>query len=569
MARNKSKNIMPKDQVLMGIDAKAKMMNARQWDKFSKNRVLPSRTWIDDLVTDALRELPGCPYECMDYVTATAFDNFTEQQNYSACHNSDTQGQRIDMTNWATIGLSRASAPHFNLEVLSVGPPIKTMFRPNFDKHSVAAKCWPLHPELVAERRRRWLTSISAIKVGTLWDRPTYQPFCATWMYYHPPMRDLLQSSYTDVEEELKRMREHPMHRHSRWVFVGGDGLAITRINHSIARNPAKYLGTSPAVIPVQGEHPHGTCHVLHMGWRPYWPLLGGDAGNPKITGGLLGAIGHSECKKEWTVSAFNDYDHVSRILIQGIGEYFTHLEASPGCPSLSAPDAVMAACSVNIDLEWLFHYLHDYGFLYWGMRTAVRGNASHAIDLVWRECVSFMHTDESHKTQYASMAIMRIFWAEALHPHLAYVYHANRCLSLLGLPGSCVGWDMVIEKENLSIGMNVTRPSFDRIDKYVFELNFCGPVGRAVERALLASRIRKPSQMTKIDRDVAALKSHLIETLGNTWQEASVHRAPAASKLVYPPTAKRPWESVQALTRGGAFMEWMRKHLNQKVTWM
>jgi hypothetical protein len=46
MARNKSKNIMPKDQVLMGIDAKAKMMNARQWDTFSKNRVLPSRTWM-------------------------------------------------------------------------------------------------------------------------------------------------------------------------------------------------------------------------------------------------------------------------------------------------------------------------------------------------------------------------------------------------------------------------------------------------------------------------------------------------------------------------------------------
>ena len=47
-------------------------------------------------------------------------------------------------------------------------------------------------------------------------------------------------------------------------------GFAFARLVCRIAKNFPKYLYTSPAIIPIQGEHPHGTCHILHMGWRPY-----------------------------------------------------------------------------------------------------------------------------------------------------------------------------------------------------------------------------------------------------------------------------------------------------------
>ena len=70
--------------------------------------------------------------------------------------------------------------------------------------------------------------------------------------------------------------------------------------------------------------------------------------------------------------------------------------------PQLMDSAAVLNACSGNIDLEWLSHFLHDYGFLYWDMRQSVRGNRSKAIDLIWRECIAFMHGDVGHKTQYA-----------------------------------------------------------------------------------------------------------------------------------------------------------------------
>eukprot|EP00965_Chrysotila_dentata_P077794 2566268-Pleurochrysis_carterae.AAC.1 len=49
----------------------------------------------------------------------------------------------------------------------------------------------------------------------------------------------------------------------------------------------------------------------------------------------------------------------------------------------------------------------------------------------------------------------MRVLWGEAMHPALAQVYHHNRTISLVGMPGSNVGYDMLIEKENLAIAMN------------------------------------------------------------------------------------------------------------------
>ena len=174
-------------------------------------------------------------------------------------------------------------------------------------------------------------------------------------------------------------------------------------------------------------------------------------------------------------VSDSNIYDHALCILLEGCAKYFVCLEESGG-PPLSNAAAWALACTGNIDLEWLYHFLHDYAFMYWEMRQCVRSNDSAGIDLIWRECVSFMHTGASHKTQYAPMAILRIFWSNALHPHLAEIYHRNRTVSLMGLPGSNTGWDHPIEKENLMISTNVTRPNFERIDKYVADLNFCGP---------------------------------------------------------------------------------------------
>eukprot|EP00965_Chrysotila_dentata_P117905 3896443-Pleurochrysis_carterae.AAC.1 len=118
-------------------------------------------------------------------------------------------------------------------------------------------------------------------------------------------------------------------------------------------------------------------------------------------------------------------------------------------------------------------------------------------------------------------MVVLRIYWSEALHPALVHIHHANRTISLTGLPGSNVGYDIPIEKENLSISRNVERPSRKRTEKYTAELNFCGPVTRGMSKVLLSGRTRTARQMVSIAADVQLVVQYLQTTLGSTWPAA------------------------------------------------
>eukprot|EP00965_Chrysotila_dentata_P068096 2252348-Pleurochrysis_carterae.AAC.1 len=62
----------------------------------------------------------------------------------------------------------------------------------------------------------------------------------------------MLQSKNSDVEAELDIMRAHPKHRQTVFMLVGGDGQAVSRVNHALARNYRKYVRQAPAIIPVQ-----------------------------------------------------------------------------------------------------------------------------------------------------------------------------------------------------------------------------------------------------------------------------------------------------------------------------
>ena len=61
----------------------------------------------------------------------------------------------------------------------------------------------------------------------------------------------------------------------------------------------------------------------------------------------------------------------------------------------------------------------------------------------------------------------------------------------------------------------------------------------------------------------------HLVAVLGGTWQAALVLRAPKDSKLVNPPRSPQPWAAVARLAASGEFDDWMKGHLDSKVTWM
>eukprot|EP00965_Chrysotila_dentata_P177062 5847891-Pleurochrysis_carterae.AAC.1 len=70
-------------------------------------RILQSLNWTETFIAEALtlqkHYIPN--YKVVDWVSAAVSDNYTEQVNYSAAHDTDTQGELLDMTSWATLYL--------------------------------------------------------------------------------------------------------------------------------------------------------------------------------------------------------------------------------------------------------------------------------------------------------------------------------------------------------------------------------------------------------------------------------------------------------------------------------
>ena len=191
---------------------------------------------------------------------------------------------------------------------------------------------------------------------------------------YYEPLWDVLQSATAHVRLEINKIRDK--FSHARFLFVGGDGLSLMRVNHLLNNEPETYLFSNPAVIPVQGEHPHGTFHVLHAGWRMYLSFI-----RESMT-----VLSNPMFKAKPTVEDFNHSRFLLFILIRACAEYVLEISNSPGGCSYEDYDVFVAHAERNIDFAWVVHFLADYGFLVVQFQQAVRGNDSTTIDLLWRE---------------------------------------------------------------------------------------------------------------------------------------------------------------------------------------
>ena len=107
------------------------------------------------------------------------------------------------------------------------------------------------HVETRSNKNDRWRVFLRAERNGILLQRPPTPPLWNPHRMYHPPMFGVLQSSYDHVERELNVMRAE--YCNDSVLFVGGDGLALMRMNHLLASKADVYFDQTPFVIPVQG----------------------------------------------------------------------------------------------------------------------------------------------------------------------------------------------------------------------------------------------------------------------------------------------------------------------------
>ena len=370
-------------------------------------------------------------------------------------------------------------------------------------------------------------------------------------MTWHLPVYHCLTAKYADIDTTLDRLRIHNSGK--MFLFVGGDGQTIMRINHLLAMQPDVYLDQTPVIIPVQGESPHGVHHFLHAVFRLFKPVI-------KVAASVMQDTSVSE--DPHNVKEFNRAYFLLCKITRAFSEYLLSLRDAP---DLEFPDEYIRLAESNIDLAWIVHFLYDGAFLVLALKACVRGNGSTRIDLLYREFLGLALTGTANKTQYSQMSILRVFWAQAMHPELLRIYSGIRSLPMSMRPGSRVGWDTPCEWLHKAISAGVqTHVSERRIDNFILGFPFMEHCQDTLSDFLYANYSKETAFMKDMDADVHTLVGHLRATVGSTWQHAA--RANHISALGIVHRGPLPWDEIHTtMTRTGAdaLPTVINRHLN------
>ena len=537
----------------------------RCWDAVVYfTRSVMSRAWTEQFCETALELDPGARYTTASGLTAAVFDNFTLQCGYGSYYTMDSSGYRMDMTNWASVSLPASAVPG-GLDVdamLAAGG----MFRRDRSLSEFVELFSFSSSDVAANQRSRWRQFLDAARGGTLLEKPTFaSPYPPTHYHYHDPIFGRLQSSYEDVNFEVKQMRTSSFHKHSDAIMLGGDGLSYMRLIHRLAQHPKLFLMTKPVLIPQLGEHPHGTYHVMHGGWRLWWPLLEKFAA----------VVRNKQVRKDPPISEFNAHEHFLRTVTRACAEYVEEI-AHTGS-DYNQVQKFLGAANANLSFAYVCNFLYLFAFKYLQMRNAVRQNDSHTLDLVWRENLRTARTKTANKTNYSQMSVARIYWGWALVEPLQSFYHNLRTLRQIH---THTGWDWPIENFNLLISEGVeSNITEEQLRKFIRRLNLTSVVNRGLDALVRELRNQAPEEATekKIDTDVAEIKDFLRTSIGANYTVAT--SASEANSLNLDlsesgwggsrhPRKGTPWAQMRRAMAETMESKWVEDQLDTLVPW-
>ena len=379
---------------------------------------------------------------------------------------------------------------------------------------------------------------LAATARGDLFDRPDYHSTWQADIMPMPAMFGVLQSKYDDVVQEVDTIVAHYRMRAllAYFLFLGGDGLSYDRMAHLIAADTAKYHDAKPACIPVLGLSPHGEYHICHAGYRNFRPVIQAFAQH----------LNNKQMVHDPKVSEYNKVRYGLYVIMRACGEYLLELSATPGALPYAVTDDFLAACERNIDLAWVAHLLHDFLYLWWDFKQAVRRNDSRHIDLLWAEFVPFGRTCVANKTHYGVLATLQVYQGIALHPALAELYHGIRTVYTGGGPGTNTGLDMIPERINLHLKHDVTHQiSEEQVNRRLQDHRVLAMADQGLSAMVYAMRKKSRAKEKNMDGDVDKLKQLLRDKVGADWNRAT--RINYDSNLIahQPSNWRPPWVCV------------------------
>ena len=507
--RARSQKLVPIETAAMAVMWLYYRVPKPAWQAVSYfGRSVMSRVWAEELCDDAVERDPGPAYPVAEGITAAVFDNLMIKVGYGGYATSNSDGRKIEMTNWATVFLPAATMPPgFTGMAALLGA--GGIFRTDLDLDDFLDGFSMLAPDIVRNQRSRWGMFLDMAAFGSIWAAEHFNsPYPPTRFHFHDPIFDRLQSSYDDVNFELDLMRGSLFHKFSEGLMLGGDGLSYMRLIHRLSQDPRRYLETTPIVIPRMGENPHGLFHFMHGDWRIWAPLLMR----------LALVVNNRQVKWDPTMVDFDSHQHFLRVVSQACAEYV--VEISRSGTDYHATQQFLADAERNLSFAYVVFFLYMFAFKYLDYKRAVRRNRSKHLDLLWRENLASTRTAKANKTNYRQMSVILVYWGAALVEPLQTFYHNTRTIRWIF---AHVGWDMPIEKLNAWIKESVvSNISEFQIIKFIRRLNFMQFVMRTIKSLVFWRRDRDTATPKDISADVLLIKEFLRQHIGTTYTTAT-----------------------------------------------
>ena len=554
LVRDQNQKMVPIWTAALSVACAKHQLAGSLWSMIAGLRrgALLSSKSTQSFIEEAVALRPPPPEPLMEVVAFTVFDNYTRRCLYKSTVSAGEGGYRLDMTNYGRVRVP--------LRLLPAGfdgqDVFQNLYRNDISLRSFTNKFNWDSIAMVSRKQERFVKYLKAAAVGELFKRPTTVPsWVADIDWGVPPIWGRLQSKHDDVKFEMN-MQRNKLCPDAMVNIQGGDGLAIARANQEIADDPDTFLDTSPAVVPMLGESPHGLHHirhVVHRNFRPFIMRCAEECRNPAIV------------EDPAEVKHFNSHIFFDWVIIRACAEYIYEISRGPGGCDFEDTASFLRASEANVDLAWVVHYLYDGGFLELDFKQSVRANLSDELDKDWCEFVTLARTGSGHKTSYGILAIMQVYRSVCLHPKLAELWRTVRTLPMSSHAGARVGHDSPCEWLHADITASVrTRVTEASIENFIRTRPFCYAVDRQLRSVLDLER--DTARLKIMDDDVKILKDMFRTKIGNTWVRAA--RANSSSQLMTAAAigrSKAPWKEYDAIAQRlgkDSTAAYVRRHL-------
>jgi hypothetical protein len=271
-----------------------------------------------------------------------------------------------------------------------------------------------------------WNTHMNAVcTAGHVFEYPLgASTFPKTTIVVQPPVLHIDTASYADIESFLEVVYRWKAVHQYKIVLLYGDEQMVDRIWKLRCGSPDLYW-----LLVYPGEF-HFCFNLTHGIFRLF----------PNLLMDIATFMGRDKIKVDFLSRYFHKQEDFFLLVCEAIQRWLKSIANIPD----KSPAEIMKDCEKNEKVSELLYFYYHFATFYIHLRQEIRrGNTSY-VTFAWGYSWPLFHA--TNKNLYARLSLLAIYIDKFAHPIIKEVLQ-NRMANLKGVPGHCMGTDMVTEK--------------------------------------------------------------------------------------------------------------------------